>query len=43
MQYKLFAIDKIELAYGRLILDNMPGARTSHMTGTSTGMTNIIF
>ena len=42
MQSKLFAVDKIELAYGKLMLDNMPGAGTGHMTGIGTRMTHII-
>ena len=43
MQFKLLVIDKIGLGYGKLMLDKMLGARNGHMTGTSTGMMNIIF
>ena len=47
MHFKLISINKISLAYGKLILDNVPGARACRKTDTSTGrctgtMSNIL-
>ena len=40
---KLLLMDKIELGNGKLMLDNLIGARVNNITGTGTGMMNIIY
>ena len=37
MQFKLFLINKIALAYGKLMLDNVPGDIAWHKTDSGTG------